>query len=73
MIEAFTAHTAEKTLTHGIGFRSANGHMEDLNITRCPSKLRAILAVIIAEQEARMCVERRSFAQLLRNPNIPWA
>ena len=72
MIQAFAANTAEKTLTHRIGFRRAVERVEQFSMNTGDGvfKQHPVLVIVVANQEARPDTEGRCLADLLRRPSI---
>jgi len=72
MIEALTSHTAEESLTNGIGSRGVIGCFENLNVTCSskPSETHPKLAIVIADEVLRSCPKGCGFSKLLRGPRV---
>jgi hypothetical protein len=72
MIQTFSPHTSQKTLTDGIRLRSSIRCGKHLDPTCCrhPRKTRPEFAVIISHQICWCLSIRSRFPQLLRHPQI---
>src|SRR5689334_10994488 len=72
VIQAFAADTAQEPFTKRIGFRCSKRRFEDGDAcSYCDArKLLAELAIVVAEQIARMYAKRSSLTKLLSDPGI---
>ncbi len=72
MIEALTPHTAQETLTDGIGSRSAIRGFEYLDATclRNPCKAHPKLAIVIPDEVLRPHTKGGGFPKLLCRPSV---
>jgi hypothetical protein len=72
MIETLAPHAAEEPLAGGVGARGADGRAQHPDAA-CGGEVveaRPILAVVVADEEARGCTERCRLAQLLGQPGV---
>jgi hypothetical protein len=72
VIETLPAHTPQEALAAGVGARSADWCLEQLDArSACHTrKERAKLCAIVPDQESGRLPKWRSFSQLLGNPSI---
>jgi len=70
MVQQFTPDAADETLAYGLG--RFHRRMDHINAAAFGDalKLRAKLAIVVADEKAQAFNKRRGFAQLLGHPRI---